>query len=187
VSAFDGLKARLERLFAETSEGSDGSLREAVIEVRAGLAAMRDALNRTERELAMEQQQQADAVRRRALAADIGDAETVDVADRFAARHQERADVLQRKLAVQRDELVLAERELEELTARYRASAAGRPSGGAPESIERAWRDITAAGGSRPDLDLEADLLKAEADRKLHEAAVEAQLAQLKRKLGRSP
>lgn len=186
MSAFDGLKARLERLFAETPEGSDGSLREAVIEVRAGLAAMRDALNRTERELAMEQQQQADAVRRRALAADIGDAETVDVADRFAARHQERADVLQRKLAVQRDELALAERELEELTARYRASAAGRP-GGTPESIERAWRDITAAGGSRPDLDLEADLLKAEADRKLHEAAVEAQLAQLKRKLGRSP
>ena len=186
MSAFDGLKARLERLFAEAPDDAGDSLREAVIEMRAGLGAMRDALARTEHELAAERRQHEDAVRRRALAAGIGDTETVDVAARFAARHQERVGVLERKLAVQQDELAMAERELEELTSRYRAAAAGRP-GGTPESIQRAWRDIAAAGGNRPDLDLEGDLLKAEADRKLHEAAVEAQLAQLKRKLGKQP
>jgi hypothetical protein len=113
VSAFDGLKARLERLFAESPADRGGALRDAVIEMRAGLGVMREALERTERELASERSQHADAVRRRDLAAAINDQETVDVAERFAARHQARSDMLERKLAVQHDELALAERELE--------------------------------------------------------------------------
>jgi hypothetical protein len=87
---------------------------------------------------------------------------------------------------VQRDELAMAERELEELMTQYGAAARGR-STDTPESIERAWRDIAAAGGSRPGVDLDAELERAAEERRLHEAAVEAQLAQLKRKLGRQP
>jgi hypothetical protein len=186
VSAFDGLKARLERLFAETPAERGGALRDAVIEMRAGLGVMRDALVRTEQELASEQRQHADALRRRDLAAEIGDQETVDVAERFASRHQARGDMLERKLSVQRDELALAERELEDLMTQFGAEARGHATG-APESIERAWRDIAAAGGSRPGVDLDAELERAAEQRKLHEAAVEAQLAQLKRKLGKQP
>jgi hypothetical protein len=186
VSAFDGLKARLERLFAESPADRGGALRDAVIEMRAGLGVMREALERTERELASERSQHADAVRRRDLAAAINDQETVDVAERFAARHQARSDMLERKLAVQHDELALAERELDALMTQYGAAARGR-STDTPESIERAWRDIAAAGGSRPGVDLDAELEQAAERRKLHEAAVEAQLAQLKRKLGRQP
>ncbi len=186
MSAFDGLKARLERLFAESSAERGGALRDAVIEMRTGLGVMRDALVRTEQELASERTQHADAVRRRDLAAGIGDEETVDVAERFAARHQARSDMLERKLAVQRDELALAERELDELMTQYGAAARGQ-STGTPDSSERAWRDIAAAGGNRPGVDLDAELEQAAERRKLHEAAVEAQLAQLKRKLGRQP
>ncbi len=186
MSAFDGLKARLERLFAESPGERSGALRDAVIEMRAGLGAMRDALARTEQELDAERTRHADAVRRRDLAAGISDQETVEVAERFAARHQARSEMLERKLAVQRDELALAERELDELMTQYGAAARGH-STGTPESIERAWRDIAAAGGSRPGVDLDAELERAAEERRLHEAAVEAQLAQLKRKLGRQP
>ncbi|HET9151843.1 MAG TPA: hypothetical protein VFN83_09035 [Gemmatimonadales bacterium] len=184
MSVFDGLKARLERLFAEAPEQAGASLRDAVIEMRVGVAAMREALDRAERELAGERSQLDDAVRRRGLAENIGDTETMDVAARFSARHQERVAVLERKVAVQRDELALAERELEEMTTQLRARMPGQGAR-APDSIERAWQDIAAAGGARPDLDLEGELLKADAERKLREAAVEAQLAHLKRKLGR--
>jgi hypothetical protein len=186
VSAFDGLRARLERLFADAPADRAGALREALVEMRTGVGEMKDALARTEGELAAERQHHDDAVRRRGLAESIGDTETVEVAERFVSRHSQRNDVLDRKLAVQRDELAMAERELEELTAQVRSTAAGRPDA-MPESIARAWRDIEAAGGSRPGVDLESELLKAEAEKKLHQAAVEAQLAHLKRKLGREP
>lgn len=91
--------------------------------------------------------------------------------------------MLDRKLAVQRDELALAERETAEMTDRIRAARQGfGPTAGAAAA---AWREIQAAGGTRPELDLEGELLKAQAERKLHEAAVEAQLAHLKKKLGK--
>jgi hypothetical protein len=54
-----------------------------------------------------------------------------------------------------------------------------------PASAESAWRDIESAGGVRPDLDMEGELLKAREERRRHEAAVDAQLAHLKKKLGR--
>jgi hypothetical protein len=142
---------------------------------------MQSALVSTERELASERRQLADAERRGHLAADLPDAETVSVAERFAARYRERVAVLERKLTVQRDELVLAEREVAEMLAEYRAARSGDPQ----ESVEAAWRDLEAAGGDRPGIGLEDDG-RAETDRKLKEA-VEAQLAFLKKKLGKQP
>jgi hypothetical protein len=44
---------------------------------------------------------------------------------------------------------------------------------------------VAAAGGARPGADPEGDLLRAEADRAAHAAAVDAQLAYLKKKLGK--
>ena len=191
MSVFDGLRARLDRLFAE--EGGSGNarayaagLRDAVVEAKAAVSQMRDLLAASERDLATERRQLEDAERRGRLAADIADTETATVAERFAARHRERVGVLERKIAVQREELELAGRELEEMMTEFRAVQHGRPPRSAPTASERAWRDIEAAGGSRPETDLEGDLLKARADQRLHEAAVEAQLAHLKKKLGKN-
>jgi hypothetical protein len=88
--------------------------------------------------------------------------------------------VLERKVAVQRDELALAEREVQEMTAQFRSAAQG---GLRSESVEAAWRDLEAAGGVRP-AD-EADRVAAELDRRRRTEAVEAQLAYLKKKMGR--
>ncbi len=183
---FESLKARLDRLFAEHTPPADARARgallhEAVVEAKVGLGRLRDGVAATERELAQERGHLADAERRGRLAAEIGDEETVTVAQRFAERHRERAGVLDRKLAAQREELALAEREVAEMTAQLRA----RPAAQADRSLEAAWRDLEAAGGARPGTDAADDLLRAEADAAARQAAVEAQLAALKKKLGR--
>ena len=181
---FDGLKARLDRLLRDRG-GSDprahaAGLREALVEARLGITAMRNGLAAAEAELASERRQLDDAERRGRLAAAVPDAETVAVAERFAMRHRERIVVLERKVAVQRDELALAEREVQEMTAQFRSAAQG---GLRSESVEAAWRDLEAAGGVRPTD--EADRIAAELDRRRRTEAVEAQLAYLKKKMGR--
>jgi hypothetical protein len=181
---FDGLKARLDRLLRERG-GSDprayaASLREALVEARLGITAMRRALAAAEAELQSERKQLADAERRGRLAADVPDAETVAVAERFAGRHRERILVLERKVVVQRDELALAEREVHEMTAQWRSASQGGPRS---ESLDAAWRDLEAAGGARSTD--ESDRIAADLDRRKREEAVEAQLAYLKKKMGR--
>jgi hypothetical protein len=180
---FESLKARLERLLRDHSQPDRRAravlLREALLEAKVGVSTMQTALVATERELASERRQLADAERRGRLAAEVPDAETVALAERFAGRHRERVAILERKLVVQRDELVLAEREVADMLSEYRAARPGVPF----ESVEAAWRDLEAAGGERPGTGLK-DEPGAEADRKLKEA-VEAQLAFLKKKLGK--
>ena len=62
-----------------------------------------------------------DAERRGRLAAEVPDAETVALAERYVQRHRERVGVLERKLTVQRDELVMAEREVSEMFQEFRS------------------------------------------------------------------
>lgn len=178
----EGLKARLDQLLREGSRSDPrayaAGLKEAVLEGRLGVSAMRDALAATERELAIERQQLEDAERRGKLAAMVPDPETVQLAERYAGRHRERVGVLERKLAVQREELALAERELAEMTAEAKQALAADSS----SAISAAWRDLESAGATRPD---EQDRMQAEADRQRRDSAIEAQLAYLKRKLGK--
>jgi hypothetical protein len=181
---FESVKARLERFLREhtrpDSRARAASLREAILEGKVGINTMRGALAATERELVIERRQLDDAERRGRLAAEVPDAETIALAERFAVRHRERVSVLERKLVVQREELALAEREVAEMVAEFRAERPGTGS----ESIEAAWRDLQSAGGERPGTGLDEDVGRADSDRKLEEA-VEAQLAFLKRKMGK--
>jgi hypothetical protein len=175
---FESFRTRLDRLFAEQGGRPDArayaaGLRDAVVDARVAVGTMRDALAATERELATETRQLEDAERRGRLAAEIPDPETVAVAERFASRHRERVGVLERKLGVQRDELAMAERELAEMTAQLKDAQMGR----IPDVSPRMAPDDAA--------DRESDLMAARAERAMHEAAVEAQLAHLKKKLGK--
>ena len=182
ATVFEGLKDRLDRLLREHARSDPRSyaaaLREALLEARLGVSRMRDSLAASERELAGERKALEDAERRGRLAAQIPDAETVALAERWAVKHRERSLLLERKLVVQRDELRLAEREVEEMVTQYRTAGTDSPA----ESLRAAWRDLEAAGATRPDADAE---LSAEAERKQRDAAIEAQLAYLKWKLGR--
>jgi hypothetical protein len=91
--------------------------------------------------------------------------------------------VLERKLAAQREELALAERDVGEMQAQLK-SAEG-PAAAAGGSAERAWREVQAAGGARPGVDLQDELLKADMDRVARERAADEQLDLLKKKLGK--
>ena len=178
----EGLKARLDQLLRDSARSDPrayaAGLREAVLEARLGVASMREALSATERELVVERKQLEDAERRGRLAAAVPDAETVLIAERFAIRHRERIGVLERKIVVQHDELALAERELSEMTAEAQRATSGNPS----ESIAAAWRDLESAGAGRPD---ENARIQADTDRQRRESAIEAQLAYLKKKMGK--
>ncbi len=158
-------------------------MREAVIEARVAVQETREAVARTERELAQERQRLADAERRGRLAAEIQDHETTAVAQRFAAKHRERVGVLEKKLAAEQDELALYGRELQEMQVQLARAERDRPLSEAERAAERAWRDLQAAGGTRPDVDPKDELLKSQLDRAAREAAADRQLRELKKKL----
>src|SRR5205823_13576052 len=72
-------------------------MREAVVEAKLAVGETREAVARTERDLTQERQRLADAERRGRLASEIQDRETVEVAQRFAAKHRGRAEVLAKR------------------------------------------------------------------------------------------
>lgn len=180
----DALRAALD---AATPPGDLRDLarqmREALVDAKVAVEEMRAALGRTDAALAAERQRLADAERRGRLAAEIQDQETVQVAERFTAKHRERAGVLERKLAAQREELALAERDLVDMQGQLTSADRGAPGGGGASSTEQAWRDLQAAGGARPDVDLQHELLKADIDRAARERTADEQLDLLKKKI----
>lgn len=166
TARFDDLFARLSQRTASAGRAVDGGMTEALVEAKAAVRGLVEALGQTERILEAERRQHADAARRGDLARQIGDAETAEIASRFAARHAERVRLLEQKLAVQQAEVRLAEQDLEEMTVQVRAM---RPGG----------------GGGAGDAALDAERLRQDA--RVREEVVAAQLAQLKRKLGKEP
>ena len=152
-------------------------MREAVVDAKVAVQEIQEAVARTERELAAERQRLVDAERRGRLAGEIQDQETVTIAERFTAKHRERIGVLERKLAAQREELALAQRELEDMQSQLKAAASAQPS------TEGAWRDLQEAGGARPGMDLQDELLKSDIDRAAREETAARQLEELKKKM----
>lgn len=186
---FERLRARLEKLLADHTPPGDpqaraAQLHAALLEAKVGVGAMRDALAATERGLNEERRQLEAAERRGRLAAEVPDPETVQVAEQFASRHRERIGMLEKKSALQREELNLAERDLEQLSREYRAFRQGTETARSPAQ-EAAWRDLEAAGGTRPETDVDGELLRSQIERRQMDATVEAQLDHLKKKLGK--
>ncbi len=170
----------------EDSRGLYSKMREAVIDARASIEAMREGVQQTERRLAHERTQLEDASRRRRLAAEIDDQETVEVADQFVAKHEERVRVLEEKLTAQSKELQLAEREYDDMKSQLKSAERDRVTGDAARSVESAWRNVEAAGGARPETDVDDSLLKSRMDRQAREDVAEDQLRELKKRMGKS-
>jgi len=168
----DDIKAQFDRIFASAARRAaredTGALREALVQFKIAIGEARVALERSERELAAARSELADYTRRGDLAGRIDDQETVRLAGEFGGRARERVNLLERKVLVQRDELAMAEREYQATMERFRAASLGLPA------TEVAPDTATPAG---PDDQYEID-------RRAREAAVEAQLAHLKKKLG---
>ena len=142
-------------------------LRAAAVEGKAALSKLQDLLDASEAHLAGERTQLADAERRGAMAERIGDAETLQVAQEFAAKHRERVRVLERKVEAQRAEIQLLERDVEQVV----------------RELKQAGFGVDPVPDPGPD---EGDVrLASELDRKRREADADALLANLKKKMGR--
>lgn len=169
----DDIKAELDRIFASGTRGASreqaAGLREALVQFKVAVTSLREALTRSETELERARQELGDYARRGELAGRIDDQETVRVAAEFTAKARERVDLLERKVLVQRDELAMAEREYESTRQQFQQASRGLPL------------DSTSAGSAR---DPAAAADQALIDQCAREAAVEAQLAHLKKKLG---
>jgi hypothetical protein len=175
---FERLRQSLRDAMSRASSPEEGRavlamMRDALVQARMGVAEVRDALRESRTHLAHEQKELATVRRRRELAAGINDRETVEVADRFERRHLERIAVLERKISAQESELALAQSELDEMNAQYRAMQAGGGPTVAPPP--------PAGEGIGP----EPDTLRREMDRAAREAEAERQLSELKRRMGR--
>jgi hypothetical protein len=190
VGIFDRFRDRLDQLMSRhtvppTPRETAAALERSLVDIKVGLADLRRAREATERELATERRSLDDAVRRGELAAAIPDPETVRIAEEFAGRHRERVGVLERKLGVQAEEVALAEREAAALAERWREARRGLGPSGMTPSVGEAWRGLEAAGADRPELDLEHELLRHQADRAARDQAADLQLQALKKKLGK--
>ena len=187
---FERLRSALQAALDSATPPPDlreiaGRMQEAVIEAKAGVSAMREALAQAEKELAHARAEVETTTRRRDLAAGIQDAETVEVADRYLARQQERAAVLERKVAAQREELALAERDLGEMQAQLADATKHRTAHEADRSRDAAWASLGAAGMDRPEVDVEQEQLRAQMDRAAREAVADQKLEELKKRMGK--
>jgi hypothetical protein len=131
-------------------------MKETLVQAKVGVGAMREAQIEVRARLDRERTELATCTRRKQLAQQIGDAETVTVAEKFERYHQERCAVLERKCEVQDAELALAEREVSEMTLELKYAASGaRPPGanytgafGAPSNAGTPASDTSPGSGS---------------------------------------
>ena len=182
---FDSLKQAINDLRHGAVAPGDrraaiADMKRALVSAKLGVDDLRELAELTKRKLTTERESLETVVRRKALAAGINDAETVAIAEKYERQHAERIAVLERKFAVQEEEAALAERELAEMTSALKAAGAGVGSGAPPSGP-------TDADLGLPDdraLHAELDGLARQRARSDADAAAEAKLAELTRRMG---
>ena len=176
----EALRARLDRLLSGAGSSDrrtrSALLHDALIDLKVALGESKDALAVAERELAVQARQLQDAERRGRLAREISDAETERVAAEFAAKHQERAALLTRKIELIKDELAYVQREYESLSVQLKSvrQGGGGDAVGQPDSV-----------AVDQESERELDALSLQAEREAKAQAVQQQLDLLKKKLGK--
>jgi hypothetical protein len=162
-------------------------MKQTLVTARLGLDDLRAGVAATRKRLEAEQRELETVRRRRGLAASINDAETVALAERYEKHHAERVDVYVRKLEAQEAELVIAERDVAEMSAELKGAMLGTSppasTAGADERAAAAAADEAAGDSSRVAAELDA-LGRARA-RTERDADAERRLAELKRRMGK--
>lgn len=158
-------------------------MKRALALAKLGVEDLAEGVEQTRRRLETERTELATATRRRTLAEGINDVETAALAARYEAQHAERVAMLERKLDVQQAEHGLAEREYDEMLKQLKQASLGAGSG-----LDARNAPATDAELGLPDdapLRSELDSLSRSAKRNERDAAADAALEALKKKLGR--
>jgi hypothetical protein len=181
----DSLRGFTARLDPEERQRVSTTMREALVHAKLALDDMRGAITATERRLENERGELQTVRRRGGLAEQIGDEETASIAQRFAQQHEERIRVLEMKLMSQQQELLLGEREYEEMQSQLRLAMSGIASD--PDAhMKDAQREVEAAiSGNDADLGIAPENTVRRRTRAEKEAEAEERLAALKRRMGK--
>ena len=187
---FDKLRQSIENLVngsasPEERRAAVSRMKETLVQARLGIEDLRGGVAETRQRLAVERAALETVRRRKGLAQGIDDRETVAIAERYERHHAERVEVLERKLSAQEGEVMIAEREVEEMTVELRAAADARVAPGTA-------RGGVAGGVAAEDLDADGAGVRDELDslarsrrRAERDAAAEERLAELKRQMGK--
>ena len=156
------------------------AMRETLVRARLGVEDLQQGVSATRVRLNEQRKELETVQRRKKLATDINDAETVAIAEKYERQLSERVDILEKKLAVQEAELMMVEQEVTAMTADLKAARAG--AGAVPAST--AARDLDPLD-EEGNLSSELDGLARAQRRSAHESDAEAKLAELKRRMGK--
>lgn len=187
---FDNFRQALNALLSRSTGPEErrellSHMRDTLVRAKAGVADLRRGVDDARHKLAAERRELDTVRRRKRMAADVGDSQTVEVAERFELHHAERVQVLEQKVEVQIRELALAESEVQEMTQAFKQAAVGAtPTGGTSASHDEvAAREVEDAlhGSNGPELDHLARA-RQRADR---DAEADRRLADLKRRMGK--
>jgi len=194
---FESLRKSLDDLLSRSTPPEErrqivSRMRDTLVQAKMGLQDLRDALEKSRRRLEGERRELETVRRRKRLAEQAGDAETVRIATQYEQLHAERIEVLARKLEAQEGELVLAERDVSQMMTELRAAASGMPSGAerSNAAVNAAMDEIESdlEGRNTPkteSLREEIDGLSRARTRADHEADAARKLEELKRRMGK--
>lgn len=183
---FDNFRKSLEDLMNRATPPADRremavQMRETLVQAKVGLSEMRGSLDKARMRLQVEERELETVRRRRQMAQDIGDAETVAIAAKYESTHAERVDLLRRKVAIQEDEVRIAETDVDAMSRDLRAAMSGTGDF-APHVPTSVGPDL-----DTPDAPLanEIDALGRARARAERNASAEAELEELKRQMGK--
>jgi hypothetical protein len=185
---FENFRQALDALLSRGTAPEDrrallAHMRDTLARAKAGVEDLRDGVRQGRHRLETEKRELDTVRRRKRLATDVGDAQTVGVAERFEAHHAERVQVLEQKVAVQERELALAEEEVAEMTRAFKSAAAGAGAPGGPSIDEAAAREVDEALAGPQGGDF--DSLRRERTRQDRDAEAARRLEELKRRMGK--
>ena len=191
---FESLRKSLDDLLSRSTPPEErrqivSRMRDTLVQAKMGLQDLRDGLAQSKRRLDQERRELETVLRRKRLAEQISDAETVKLAIQYEQLHAERVAVLERKLEAQESELALAERDVAQMMNELRQAASGIPSTGerSNAAVNAAMDEIDAELGSGKDQSVreEIDGLSRARTRADHEADAARKLEELKRRMGK--
>src|SRR6478672_8865606 len=112
---FDGFRRSFEELLDRATRPEErrvvaARMKETLVQARMGLDDLRAGLEKTRKRLVAEERELETVRRRKQLAEQINDRETVDIATKYEEMHTQRVGVARQKVEAQEAELSLAER-----------------------------------------------------------------------------
>jgi hypothetical protein len=157
-------------------------MKETLVQARLAMDDLREGVEVTRKRVERERMELETIRRRKGLAQNVGDAETVTVAERFESQQAQRVAVLEQKLSAQESELALVEHDVAEMKEQLRAALAGVGSGMRSGTVDAARDPLD---GEKEALNEQLNDLKRAERRAAANADADAALAELKKRMGR--